>query len=143
VALDVLAGVAFLGIGAVITNLVANFALKAKRVDAEHLYAALSVYLLLGLMFSAVYLTLELLAPGALSRAATPLSTEDAVYFSFVTLATLGYGDIVPVTAVARGIAIIEAIVGQFYIAVMVARMVTLYSVGAADRDQNASSSPK
>ena len=48
------------------------------------------------------------------------------VYFSFVTLATLGYGDIVPLTATARGLAVIEAIGGQLYIAVLVARLVSL-----------------
>lgn len=143
VELEVLAGLAFLTIGGMITKLVADFALKAKRVDAEHLYAALSVYLLLGLLFAGVFLTLQLLVPGSLSGGPGPISTEAAVYFSFVTLATLGYGDIVPLTSVARGLAVIEAVVGQFYIAVMVARMVTLYASGLGGPDQNASSRPK
>jgi voltage-gated potassium channel len=50
------------------------------------------------------------------------------IYFSFVTLATLGYGDIVPASDVARGLAILEAVIGQFYLTVVVARLVSLYS---------------
>jgi voltage-gated potassium channel Kch len=59
-------------------------------------------------------------------------STADGIYFSFVTLATLGYGDFVPKTEVARGLVILEAIAGQLYLAVMVARLVSLYVSGAA-----------
>ena len=53
-----------------------------------------------------------------------------AIYFSFVTLATLGYGDIVPRTDVARGLAIVEGVGGQLFLAVMVARLVSLYGRG-------------
>jgi hypothetical protein len=49
------------------------------------------------------------------------------VYYSFVTLATLGYGDIVPLSPSARGLAILEAVVGQIYLVVVVARLVSLY----------------
>jgi len=52
------------------------------------------------------------------------LDLQTAIYFSFVTLATLGYGDIVPVTPTARGFAVSEAILGQLYLAVLVARLV-------------------
>jgi hypothetical protein len=52
-----------------------------------------------------------------------------AIYFSFGTLATLGYGDVVPVSDVARGVDMFEAIAGQLYLAVMVARLVSLYVV--------------
>ena len=54
------------------------------------------------------------------------MSLTDGIYFSFVTLATLGYGDITPITPIARGLAVFEAIVGQFYLAVLVARLVGL-----------------
>jgi voltage-gated potassium channel Kch len=57
-----------------------------------------------------------------------PISLNRAVYFSFVTIATLGYGDIVPASDVAGGIAVVEAVIGQFYLVVLVARLVSLYA---------------
>jgi hypothetical protein len=62
-------------------------------------------------------------------------SLTQAFYFSFVTLATLGYGDVVPLGEVARGLAIIEAVAGQLYLAVMVARLVSLYVRESGQRD--------
>ena len=64
-------------------------------------------------------------------------SQADGIYFSFVTLATLGYGDFVPKTEVARGLAILEAVAGQLYLGVMVARLISLYVSGAADKKNN------
>ena len=58
------------------------------------------------------------------------------MYFSFVTLATLGYGDIVPRTDVARGLAIVEGVGGQLFLAVLVARLVSLYSRGKEPTSQ-------
>ena len=57
---------------------------------------------------------------------AHPLTLADTLYFSFVTLATLGYGDLTPTGPVTRGLAIFEAIVGQLYLAILVARLVGL-----------------
>jgi voltage-gated potassium channel Kch len=54
-----------------------------------------------------------------------------AIYFSFVTLATIGYGDVVPLTDVARSLAILEGVGGQLFLAVLVARLVSLYSTKA------------
>jgi voltage-gated potassium channel len=62
------------------------------------------------------------------------LSLGRAVYFSFVTLATLGYGDIVPASDAAAGVTIVEAMIGQFYLVVLVARLVSLYARADADR---------
>lgn len=106
-----------------------RFAMRTASVDAEHLYAALSVYLLAGLLFGVVHWTMEQTWPGSLtdagSRAAdATFSLSAAIYYSFVTLATLGYGDIVPRTEVARGVAVLEAIGGQLYVAVLVAKLV-------------------
>jgi hypothetical protein len=106
-----------------------RFAMGAKTVDAEHLYAALSAYLLAGIFFGLFYWALEQVAPGTFSAAAE-FTRVSALYFSFVTLATLGYGDIVPRTDVARGLAIVEGVGGQLFLAVMVARLVSLYTRG-------------
>jgi Ion channel len=111
-----------------------RFAMHARRVDAEHLYAALSAYLLAGIFFALFYWTLEQIAPGSFA-ASGEFSRMSAIYFSFVTLATLGYGDIVPRADVARGLAIIEGVGGQLFLAVMVARLVSLY--GREKRAEN------
>jgi Ion channel len=104
-----------------------RFAMNAESVDAEHLHAALSAYLLAGIFFGLFYWVLEQIRPGTFV-AAGGFSRMSAIYFSFVTLATLGYGDIVPRTDVARGLAIIEGVGGQLFLAVMVARLVSLYA---------------
>ena len=106
-----------------------RFAMGAISVDAEHLYAALSAYLLAGIFFGLFYWVLEQLMPGTFA-ATGEFSRMSAFYFSFVTLATVGYGDIVPRTDVARGLAIVEGVGGQLFLAVMVARLVSLYGRG-------------
>jgi hypothetical protein len=103
-----------------------RFAMRAATVDAEHLYAALSAYLLAGIFFGIFYWVLEHVGPGTFNAPAE-FSRMSAIYFSFVTLATLGYGDIVPRTDVARGLAIVEGVGGQLFLAVLVARLVSLY----------------
>ena len=122
-----------LGIWAVIGLLAAalalRFAMRAASVDTEHLYAALSAYLLAGIFFGLFYWVLEQSWPGTFTFPGK-FSRMGALYFSFVTLATLGYGDIVPRTDVARGLAIVEGVGGQLFLAVMVARLVSLYSRG-------------
>lgn len=103
-----------------------RFAMRSKRVDAEHLFAALSAYLLAGLYFGLLYWTSEQIHPGTMS--ASGFSRTGAIYYSFVTLATIGYGDIVPRTDIARGLAIVEGVGGQLFLAVLVARLLSMYS---------------
>jgi voltage-gated potassium channel Kch len=104
-----------------------RFAMRATLVDAEHLYAALSAYLLAGIFFGQFYWVLQQIRSDTFT-ATGDLSRASAMYFSFVTLATLGYGDIVPRTDVARGLAIVEGVGGQLFLAVLVARLVSLYA---------------
>jgi hypothetical protein len=74
------------------------------------------------------YAMLDQVWPASFGSTATgDLDVAHGIYFSFVTLATLGYGDVVPLTDAARGLAIVEAVAGQMYMAVLVARLVTLY----------------
>jgi hypothetical protein len=109
-----------------------RYAAGATVVDSEHLYAALAAYLLSGVFLGVLYWTLEQLSPGSLAAAnnsdASNLTMPSAIYFSFVTLATLGYGDVLPRSETARGIAIVEAIAGQLFLAVMIARLVSIYA---------------
>jgi hypothetical protein len=117
-------------IGSIVALLVAatalRFAMRAHAIDAEHIYAALCAYLLAGLFFGLLYWAIELTWPGSFADPAAPdgLRLSGAIYYSFVTLATLGYGDVLPRSELARGLAVVEAIAGQLYVAVMIARLV-------------------
>jgi len=104
----------------------ARHALRGGAVDAERIFAALDAYLLAGLVFGVCYWLLGRLDPSAFNE--TDLSLARATYFSFVTLATLGYGDVVPRSELVQSVAIIEAVGGQMYLAVLIARLVSLYS---------------
>lgn len=119
-----LAGWALLALGAAASALL--YALKARVIDSEHIYAALSAYLLTGLFIGTLYWAIEQAEPGSLIFTGdfTHLS---AIYFSFITLATVGYGDILPRSDLARGLAMFEGVGGQLFLAVMIARLVSLY----------------
>jgi hypothetical protein len=106
-----------------------RFILQAPRVDANVLCAGLSGYLMLGLLWMPAYVTVARLNPRAfnLTGGAT-MDGFNAFYFSFTTLCTVGYGDVTPVSKGARMLAVVEAIVGLFYVTVMISRLVALYS---------------
>ena len=109
-------------------GLVLSSILKAKNVTHHLIIAAVNLYILLGVCWAHLYTLLDWLDPGAFSLAANPSdSASHFIYFSFVTLASLGYGDITPKTEFAQRIAIIEAIMGQFYGSVIVAYLVSVY----------------
>jgi len=102
--------------------------LASGPVDSDKLYAAVSAYLLIGLTFATMYEALSCWKPDAFSAAAPQAQHADAlVYFSLVTLSTVGYGDIVPAIPEARVLAVCEAIFGQLYLAVLMARLVGLH----------------
>jgi Ion channel len=117
-----------------------RFALGARVVDLEHLYAGLSAYLLAGVFFGVFYWILERTWSGSFAIPGegpqSNFSLTGAIYYSFVTLATLGYGDIVPRSEAARGLAIMEAVAGQIYLAVLIARLVSLYVLGEGKGNQ-------
>jgi len=100
------------------------------ELNTNRLVGAVCVYLLLGVLWALAYAFLELLAPGSfngIEPATTTSWHNNWFYFSFVTLTTLGYGDITPVSSAARSLAYLQAIAGQFYIAVLVAGLVSAY----------------
>src|SRR6516225_12041049 len=110
-----------------------RFILRAPRVDTNVLCAGLSGYLLLGLLWTPVYVMLARLNPAAFNMAAGPggsttMDGFNAFYFSFMTLCTVGYGDITPLSKGARMLAVVEAITGLFYVAVLISRLVAVYS---------------
>jgi len=100
---------------------------KKGPVSGSRIQGAIAAYLLLGLSWANGYSILSRHHPGAFSAAATQPSTVTAwTYYSFMTLTTVGYGDIVPVAPVARMLAMGEAVSGQLYLAVLLARLVAL-----------------
>jgi hypothetical protein len=112
----------------VITNIL-TLIFKSEDVTIEVIYAAILVYLLMALMWSFVYVLLELINPASFNVA---LSLEQgsqmwSIYYSFVTITTLGYGDITPATELASSFSILEAVVGQLYLVVVVARLVGMH----------------
>lgn len=108
-------------------------------ISMNRIIGAICVYLMLGVLWSIAYAALEYSQPGSfagLTETFTPAWNPDWVYFSFVTITTLGYGDILPLTQSARSLAFAEAIVGQFYIAVLVAGLVGAY-ISAQPNNRN------
>jgi hypothetical protein len=105
--------------------------LQANYITRDQIYAGISVYLMLGFAFGSTYYLLGILNPGSFAVNNQLLAGNrgpDLMYFSFVTLATLGYGDITPVTKSARALAELEAIAGTLYMAVFMARLVSLHA---------------
>lgn len=136
-----LAGMTFFGF--IVIQLI-GFILRAPRVNTNVLCAGLSGYLLLGLLWTPAYLMVARLNPSAFNMPATASgpATMDGFtgfYFSFMTLCTVGYGDITPVSRLARMLAVTEAIAGLFYVAVLISRLVAVYSMNPppADPDVN------
>ena len=131
------AAVAFVGF--VVFHLLL-FVLRASQVDAEVLCAGIATYLTLGLLWTFAYVLASCVSPNAFSFAGLPdkheLSGFDALYFSYVTLCTVGFGDITPVSPAARMLAVLEALTGTIYLAVLVARLVSMYSDTTQQRNQ-------
>lgn len=104
-------------------------------VTHHRLLGAVSAYLLLGVIWAEAYSLLEILRPGSFSG---PISVADGprawFYFSFITLSTAGYGDILPLHPAARSLAALEAVTGPLYLAVLLARLVS--QAVAVDRDR-------
>jgi hypothetical protein len=111
------------------------YVLHGARVTMDKIFAAVCVYLLIGLAWTFAYALIDALNPGSF----VPLSATahekyiirvlELRYFSFMTLTTVGYGDIVPHSTAARTLAALEAVTGQIYLTVLVARLVGLHIV--------------
>jgi len=115
-----------------------RFILRAPSVTTEVLCASISAYLMLGLMWTMAYWLVDQLTPGGAFSFNTNLGTRsmngfNGFYFSFITLSTVGYGDITPVSRIARWLAAMEAMTGLLYVAVLIARLVALYSTPKSD----------
>jgi len=123
---------ALLFIGYVFLHLL-RFIVRAPRVDSEVLCAGVAGYLVLGLLWSLAYMLVDASASEAFVFSAGPAAGHvmkgfNAIYFSFITLATVGYGDIAPLSNGARVLAMMEGLAGTLYMAVLISRLVSLYT---------------
>ena len=119
-------------VGFVVANLL-RFVLRAPSVNVEVLCASIAAYLMLGLMWTMAYWLVDQLTPGGAfsfnpNTGKQSMNGFNAFYFSFITLSTVGYGDITPLSRIARWLAALEAMTGLLYMTVLIARLVSLYS---------------
>ena len=128
-----------------VMSTVFRYLMSTKKVDSELIYAAIVLYLMFGLCMSLVYYGILILEPSTFGgdivvdfsdSSSMTAVLHDLLYFSFVTQTTLGYGDLSPTLNVARTLATFQAIMGQLYIAVTIARLVGIYSA-TATMEQN------
>ncbi len=114
----------------ILTALVLTQVFRDGPITGYRIQGAIAVYLLLGLIWMSAYALLYRVLPGAFHFAggpsSSPLLAHGLGYYSFVTLTTVGYGDITPVHPVARSLAMAEALVGQLYPAILIGRLVSM-----------------
>lgn len=105
-----------------------SYLFAEEEVTLDVIMAAVCVYFFIGLMWGFVFCLMEILQPGSFRGGqGQAAAVSDLIYYSFVTQTTLGYGDITPATAPARSLSLLEAIIGQLYLAVLVARLVGIH----------------
>jgi len=101
-----------------------------EQIDLNMIMGSVCVYILVGITWSILYFFESVIHPGAFNGIVVEVGKQrfsDLLYYSYVTLSTLGYGDITPVTPIARTLAFLEALFGQFYIAILVASFVGMH----------------
>lgn len=107
--------------------------LEHRRVTMETIFAAVDVYIIIGLIFALLFVGLAGLFgppgfPRFLAQTGSHPPASDYVYLSFVTLTTVGFGDITPYSNLARSVVVLEALVGQIFLVTLVARLVSMYN---------------
>jgi hypothetical protein len=100
--------------------------LKENKVTLDVIYGAVAVFLLMAIMWAYIFDVIETLQPGSFQVTADYAQGTRVhfLYYSFVTITTVGYGDILPVSPIARAFSILEMVVGQFYLIILIARLV-------------------
>jgi hypothetical protein len=121
---------AHFGFFSFVTARVVLWTVRREHVTIDTIFAALSGYYLLGFSWALLYTLVDSIAPGSFSAPLGP-DLSASTYFSFATITTLGYGDISPIAPLPRALATTEALVGQVYMAVLIARLVSQYIVDA------------
>ena len=109
--------------------------LQHRRITHETVLGALCAYVLLGLLFAFVYLAVDEVRSAAFFAQDGAHRQSEYLYFSFVTLTTLGFGDLSPAVGLPQALTVLEALIGQVFLVTMVARLVTLW-VRSTERDE-------
>lgn len=125
-ATGMIAGALFI---AVVIKSILGFIIRSDTVSREIIYAAILLYLLVALMWAFGYTFLEIVDPASFNIDLKGPAGYELVfqYYSFVTITTLGYGDITPVSDVAKALSVLEAVIGQLYLVVAVAWLVGMH----------------
>ena len=111
--------------------------LSIRVITADLIFCAISIYLLIGIMWAGIYRVLEGISPGSFSE------TTDLLYFSFVTLTTVGFGDVAPLSPLSRRLAVFEAAMGNVYVAVIIAMIVGRYMQMQVEQNSESETSSK
>lgn len=107
---------------------------NSRSVSQAQLYTAATIYLLLGLVWATLYLAVDAFSPGSIKMASSSADRQtELLYFSLITLSTIGYGDIVPLSGEARILAALEGMTGVLYIAITVALLVSRFNRDPSD----------
>jgi len=106
----------------------------SRSITYSHLFTAISIYLLLGMLWAAIYCAMDAFYPGSIQLGGhTTDRQSELLYFSLITLSTIGYGDIVPVSGETRMLAALEGVTGVLYIAITVAILVSRFRSEISD----------
>ena len=156
--LQVLAAAIYLKTGLILSDVIATalfpifyiyvfvivlaYVIKGTEVTKDQIIGAVSIYFLIGFTWASFYRIVFSFQPEAFSvsdtfLASTGRSQPDFVYFSFITLLTVGYGDVRPISGIARSLAMLEGIVGVLYIGVFISRLLSLYKPQPKETDSS------
>jgi voltage-gated potassium channel len=114
---------------------------NSRSVARAELYTAVNIYLLLGLLWATIYLAIDSFSPGSIQMRSDPAGRQtELLYFSLITLSTVGYGDIVPLSGMARILAALEGVTGVLYIATTVALLVGRFRSDSLDNGEKGES---
>jgi len=112
-----------------------SFVFEQCEITLDVIYGAIVVYLLIAVMWAFIFKVIEGLQPGSFNiTQGLGEETQLFIYYSFVTITTLGYGDVTPVTDVAKSFSFLDAVVGQIYLVVLVARLVGIHIAQSMER---------
>lgn len=107
---------------------------NSRSISQAHLFTAINIYLLLGMLWAGIYCAMDALNPGSIQLGNHPADRHsELLYFSLITLSTNGYGDVVPVSGETRMLAALEGVTGVLYIAITVAILISRFAHDRAD----------